>query len=301
MTDTSLPWVSIVTPSYNAATFIRETIESVRDQDYSAIEHIVMDGGSTDGTVAILTEYPHLIWVSERDRGQSHALNKGFLRARGEIIGWLNADDVYTSGAVRTAVALLREHPEAMGVYSDCPYVDADNRQLFVFKAREFDMRALLLDDYIQQPTVFFRRKVIEEVGLLNENLHYVMDWEYWLRISARHQMKYIPGPALAKFRLCSGTKSNDKAPDFDLEYMQVLASLFRTSPYRDLSPWWRWRAQRKAWSRHYMTRTFAARREHNRRAVRQALPLGIINNPAWLANRGVWSTAVWAFTGIGR
>jgi glycosyltransferase involved in cell wall biosynthesis len=296
-----MPLVSVVTPSFNAAAYLRETISSVQNQDYPAIEHIVMDGGSTDGTVGILAEYPHLTWVSERDRGQSDALNKGFRRARGEIVGWLNADDVYRPGAISMAVAFLREHTEVAGVYSDCPFIDEQGKPFYLSAARKFDIRTLLLEDYIPQPTVFLRRRAIEDVGPLYESLQYVMDWEYWLRIGARHQLAYIPGVALASFRLCQGTKSNDKAPEFDLEYLRVLDALFKQAPYRDLPPWWRWRAVQLAWSRHYMTRTFAARERMDRNTVRYALPRGILHNPAWLANRGVWSTATWAFAGIGK
>ena len=301
MTNPDLPLVSVVTPSYNAAAFIRETIESVRSQDYLAIEHIVVDGGSTDGTVDILTEYPHLTWVSEPDRGQSDALNKGFRQARGAIIGWLNADDVYRPGAIRTAVAFLRERPDVAGVYSDCSFIDEQGKPFYLSAARKFDIRTLLLEDYIPQPTVFLRRRAIEDAGPLDESLRYVMDWEYWLRIGACHRLARIPGVALASFRLCQGTKSNDKAPEFDLEYLRVLDALFKQAPYRNLPIGWRWRAVRLAWSRHYMTKTFAARHRDRRAEARHALPRGVLNNPAWLANRGVWSTAAWAFAGIGK
>lgn len=301
MTDSDLPLVSVVTPSYNAASFIRETIESVRGQDYPAIEHIVIDGGSTDGTVDILAEYPHLTWVSEPDRGQSHALNKGFRRAHGEIIGWLNADDTYQPGAIRIAVRSLQEHPEVAGIYSDCSFIDEHGEQIATFRAQKFDIRTLLLKDYVPQPTVFLQRSIFNSVGFLDEKLHYVMDWEYWLRIGGRYQLMYIPSVTLANFRLCQGTKSNDRAPEFDLEYLQVLDALFKQSPYHDLPAWCRWWAVQLAWSRHYMTQTFAARERQDRGTVRHTLPRGILHNPAWLANWGVWSIAVWAFARIGK
>lgn len=298
MIKPDMPLVSVVTPSYNAAAFIRETIESVRSQDYPAIEHIVIDGGSTDGTVGILRGYPHLTWVSERDRGQSDALNKGFRRAQGEIVGWLNADDIYLPGAIRIAVAYLLEHPDVAGAYSDCPFIDEKGREIFQAKGRDFDLYALLLGDYIPQPTVFLRRSVFQNVGLINEDLHYVMDWEYWLRIGARQRMAYLPQTTLAAFRLCPGTKSADKAPLFDLEYISVLDRLFNESPFNDMPQQWRRRAIRLAKSRHQMALVFSAHEKADWRTVRRALPRGILHNPSWLANRGVISIALEAFAG---
>src|SRR5512137_1476425 len=118
------PLVSVVTPSYNAMPYIKDTIESINNQDYPAIEHIIMDGNSTDGTQELLRQYPNLIWVSEPDRGQSHALNKAFKLVHGDIIGWLNADDTYQPGAIATAVKNLSENPEYDLVYSDLQIID---------------------------------------------------------------------------------------------------------------------------------------------------------------------------------
>ena len=127
---TDKPLVSVVTPCFNAARFIESTIKSVREQDYPFVQHVVVDGASDDGTLHILEQYPHLVWTSESDRGQSHALNKGFQRASGDIIGWLNADDVYQPRAISRAVEFLQDNPEVSFVYSDC--LELDEHDAFV-------------------------------------------------------------------------------------------------------------------------------------------------------------------------
>jgi glycosyltransferase involved in cell wall biosynthesis len=296
MTVSNMPLVSIVTPSYNAAAFIRETIESVRGQDYPAIEHIVMDGGSTDGTVDILQEYPHLIWVSERDHGQSDALNKGFRRARGEVIGWLNADDTYESGALRTAVDHLQARPEAGGVYGECRVIDGAGRFLHMYQSRPFNLRTLLLECYICQPALILRRQAIEVTGAINVDLDYVMDWEYFLRIGARFPLVYLPGVTLASFRAHESNKTVGRPWEFDIEWLRVLDEAFQRPPFRDLAPWWRWRAKRLAWARHYMATAFAAHRTGDRAKIRRVLPRGVYYNPAWLFNRGTLAMGAQAF-----
>jgi glycosyltransferase involved in cell wall biosynthesis len=292
------PLVSVVTPSYNSVAFIWDTIESVRGQDYPSIEHIVMDGGSTDGTLDVLRQYPHLTWVSGPDRGQSHALNKGFRQARGDVIGWLNADDTYQPGAIRTAVEYLIQHPAVMAVYGECRVVDRDGTPLEFYKTEDFDVRTLLLRDYIPQPAVFFRRVLFDGIGYLNESLHFVMDWEYWLRTAARYPMAHLDGVVLANLRVWDDCKSVDRAPEFDLEYLRVLEHLFQMPPYRDLPWWWRWRAVRLAKSRHHMATVFATRHHVRRAALLGHLLRGAFYNPGWLSNLGVLSIAVEALAG---
>ncbi|HWB99973.1 MAG TPA: glycosyltransferase family 2 protein [Bryobacteraceae bacterium] len=196
MTSDSAPLVTIVTPSYNQGRFIRATIESVLSQDYPHLEYLIVDGGSTDETAAIVGEYAgRLTWISEPDRGQSDAINKGFRRARGEIVAWLNSDDVILPGAVSRAVAALAAHPEAGAVYGEGYRMDETGRVTGRFPATEpFNLWKLVyLSDYILQQTVFFRRRVVEEVGYLDESLHYGMDWDLLIRIGKRHPLVYIP------------------------------------------------------------------------------------------------------------
>ncbi len=165
----SLPLVSIVTPSYNQGAFIEETIRSVLSQDYPRIEYIVVDGGSTDGTLSILRKYgDHLTWFSEPDKGQSDAINKGFRKSHGEILAWLNSDDIYLPGAVRTAAGYLAVHPEVAMVYGDCHMVDEQGqvvgRSIWI---EDFDLMRLVEDlNYIHQPAAFFCRQAFEGVGM---------------------------------------------------------------------------------------------------------------------------------------
>jgi hypothetical protein len=191
-----LPLVSIVTPSLNQGRFIEDTIRSVLAQDYPNIEYIVIDGGSTDQTLDILRRYDaRLRWVSEPDSGQSEAINKGFRMAQGEIVAWLNSDDTYLAGAVTKAVAHLRAHPEVAMVYGEGYLMDEAGRVTRRFPSTEpFNLwRLVYFSDYILQQTVFWRRCVFEAVGMLDESLHYGMDWDFWIRVAKRFEVAYMP------------------------------------------------------------------------------------------------------------
>ena len=190
------PFVSIVTPSYNQGKFIRATIESVLSQDYQNIEYIILDGGSTDETASIAQEYStRLTFISEPDRGQSHAINKGFRMARGKIVSWLNSDDILLPGAVTQAVQAFERTPSLGAVYGEGYLIDYDGNVKSRFPATEsFDLWKLIyVSDYILQQTVYFRRTVFDEVGFLNEDLHWGMDWEILMRIGKRYWIEYIP------------------------------------------------------------------------------------------------------------
>ena len=193
----SRPAVTIVTPSYNQGHFIRATIESVLSQDYPELEYIVMDGGSTDQTAAVAAEYAgRLTWISEKDRGQAHAINKGFQRARGEIVAWLNADDLLLPGAVRRAVEGFAQAPRNTGaVYGEGYLMDAEGRITGRFPATEpFNLWKLAcLSDYVLQQATFMRRAAVAEVGWLDENLHYALDWDLFIRLGKRFGLHYIP------------------------------------------------------------------------------------------------------------
>jgi glycosyltransferase involved in cell wall biosynthesis len=185
--------VSIVTPSLNQARYLREAIESVRAQTHSPLEHIVVDGGSTDGTLDILSDYRDLRWTSEPDRGQSHALNKGFDLAAGEILGWLNADDAYDPDAVAQAVAAIREIGAAL-VYADVTRVNDDGVNPRRIHSRPaFDLwTELNLGCGIYSPAVFFTRAALDAAGPLDESLHLTMDYDLWLRIGKRFPIRRV-------------------------------------------------------------------------------------------------------------
>ncbi len=209
------PWprVSIVTPSFNQGPFIEETIRSVLLQGYPDLEYIVIDGGSTDGTVEILAKYePWLaFWVSEPDRGQAHAINKGFRRATGEIVAWLNSDDLYLPEALRTAVEAMHARG-ADALYGNCYFLSAAGARRTLIVPPPVTYETLLRfwrtpGSTPPQPAIFLRRRVLDEVGLLDETLRYTMDYELWLRVAARHQFSYLD-TALAGYRLHPASKT---------------------------------------------------------------------------------------------
>ncbi len=188
--------VSIITPSFNQGQFIEETIQSVLSQEYENLEYIVIDGGSTDHTLAVLRKYEgKLHWISESDRGQSHAINKGFRMAKGEIVGWLNSDDTFVPGAISKAVDYLEQHPDVMMVYGEGYLMDEKGNLKGRFPATEpFNLwRLIYYGDYILQQTVFIRKKIFDEIPMLDESLHYGMDWDLWIRIGKRFKIAYIP------------------------------------------------------------------------------------------------------------
>jgi len=192
------PLVTVVTPCFNSAAFIEDTIRSVLGQTYQPIEYIVMDGGSTDGTVDIVRRYAdRLILISEPDQGQSDAINKGWRMARGDILAWLNADDLYFPDTVQHAVEYLAANRDVAWIYGLPEMLDPAGNT-FPFRhpvARHWDYQRLLnRHNYICQPTVFLRRSVVEECGYLREDLHYIMDYEYWLRIGQKWFSRFAPG-----------------------------------------------------------------------------------------------------------
>ena len=207
---TSLPLVSIVTPSFNQASFLEETILSVLEQDYPHIEYLIVDGGSQDGSPEIIRRYADRLawWVSEPDQGQTDAINKGFARAKGEILAWLNSDDAYLPHAVAEAVEFLQSHPEVGMVYGDANLVDENGAILGRFPARQTDYRRLRRGYvHIPQQASFFRASLWQKVGPLDPTFYFAMDYDLWVRISRVAALHYHPR-TWANFRLHPGGKS---------------------------------------------------------------------------------------------
>jgi glycosyltransferase involved in cell wall biosynthesis len=230
------PLISVVTPSFNQVSFIGEALESVRVQNNEYCEHLVIDGMSTDGTIDLLRdqatnkEQRNMFWISERDSGQSEALNKGFRWAKGEIIGWLNSDDRYRVGCFEHIIQAFGDNPEVDIFYGDYQMVDEAGRVLEIRREIEFSAFILRYHRVLYIPTTatFFRRRIFEEGNWLDEKLHYAMDLEFFIRLSERgYRFKHVP-QLLADFRMQPKSKTCS-SPDLQrLEHRQVI---FATAP----------------------------------------------------------------------
>jgi len=186
--STRLPSISLVTPSLNQGKFIRATIESVLSQEYPDLDYRVQDGGSTDETLAVLRAYKGRVpFVSEKDTGQADAINKGLAGATGDVLGYLNSDDVLTPGALAAVGEVFASEPDLMFVWGRASYLDEAGNLVSPYLARPDAIERLADACFIAQPAAFFRRKVWEEVGPFDAALHHTMDYDYWLRIAARY------------------------------------------------------------------------------------------------------------------
>ena len=258
MTDQNLPLVSIITPSFNQVLFLEETILSVLEQDYPRIEYIVVDGGSGDGSVELIKQYKDKIawWVSEVDQGQTDAINKGFGRASGSILAWLNSDDTYEPGAVSAAVKYLQEHPDVGMVYADCNFIDEQSRKIGKFGAAQTDYQRLRQGYvHIPQQTMFFRAELWHAVGPLDPSFYFAMDYDLWTRITALTEIKYLAGQIWANFRLHTSGKSiaaDDRCwPEMLRVHYRDGGSFFSVivAKYylrKLLAPLWNWRRRKK-------------------------------------------------------
>ena len=217
------PAISVITPSYNQGRFIERTLQSVLGQNVP-FEYIVLDGASNDGTLGILRRYENGIrWVSEPDRGQAHAVNKGLQATTGEIIAWLNSDDVYLGDAFERVLDFFESNPNVDVVYGKAWYIDTNDRISGEYKTEKWDLKRLKEFCFICQPAAFFRRRVIEKFGLLDESLHYCMDYEYWLRLAlGGARFTYLPD-FLASSRLYPENKTLGQKMNVHLEINNML------------------------------------------------------------------------------
>jgi glycosyltransferase involved in cell wall biosynthesis len=207
--------VSILTNSYNSGDFIERTIESVKAQDYEAFEYIVLDSGSTDGTADVLARHPWIDLVADAPATIVDKINLGLERARGDIIGWISADDVYLPGAISKAVRALDEHPEALAVYCNFLEIDADDRDVRREKSRQATTDDLLnVKNFVPHQTTFFRRDAALAVGGVRHGIDRVMDWDLWIRLSRRGPLLYVDD-YWAAFRVHAAQGSQVKRFDF--------------------------------------------------------------------------------------
>ncbi len=221
--DPGLPRISIVTPSFNQAAFIEETMRSVLLQSYPNLEYIVVDGGSTDGSVEIIRQYEKWLthWVSEPDRGQAHAINKGFARATGEIVAWINSDDYYLPDAFARVAEAFKKKPSVGWVFG-LLVVSLDMHARVIGYATRVER---MLDDLVLpfQPTCFFARAVLDQVGWLDESLAYALDADLLVRVMANADWVSVP-EALALFRLQAASKTSNAEAKFAGELLAILA-----------------------------------------------------------------------------
>lgn len=229
----TLPLISIITPSLNQVAFIREAIESVEAQNYRHFEHIVLDGLSDDGTVELLgslslnNKHRSLRWISESDGGQSDALNKGFRRAKGDIVGWLNSDDRYRNGCFEKVVQAFKNYPEIDVFYGDYSFIDDRGGLLQTRREIEFSPFVLRYHRvlYIATTATFFRRRIFEEGNYLSEGLHYAMDVDFFLRLDGQgYKFKHLP-EMLADYRLQPNSKTCSAPFMQRMEHNQVVLS----------------------------------------------------------------------------
>ena len=226
--------VSVVTPSYNQGQFIERTLQSVASQTGAEIEHVVFDGGSNDSTVSVLEAFkPPVQWVSKKDRGQTDAVNQGIRATDGEIIGWLNSDDVYYPGAIAKVVAYFEQHPEVDVVYGLADHIDLEDRAFEEYPTEEWNLERLKETCFICQPALFFRRRVVEQHGLLDESLNYCMDYGYWLRLGKAGVRFALLREKLAGSRLYADNKTLGARIKVHAEINDMFVKLFGTVPDR--------------------------------------------------------------------
>ncbi len=216
--------VSIVTPSFNQAPYLEQTLRSVLEQEYPSLEYIVVDGVSTDASVDIIKKYMDRLtwWVSEKDSGQGDAINKGLARASGEIIAWLNSDDTFLPNTISSAVKIFEQNPDVVLVYGDMLAVDENGQTTNVLKYRQLSLEDLLCFQIIGQPAVFFRRDAYEKAGGLDTSFHFLLDHHLWIRIAQQGKILHVP-QVWAAARYHAQAKNRLKASEFGREAFRIL------------------------------------------------------------------------------
>lgn len=220
----TLPTISIVTCSYQQGRYLEATMRSVLDQGYPTLDYIVIDGGSTDNSVSIIEKYASNLgyWVSEKDRGQTDALNKGFSKSTGEIQGWLCSDDILLPNALEVVGQFFKDNPNVGAVYGDSIWIDADGKPLRAKREMGFNKFVFSHDhNYIPQPSMFWRKSLFEEVGGLDESYNLAMDNDLWARFSEKTKIAHIP-QYLSCMRFYEEQKTRSMKPAGMLEDLQI-------------------------------------------------------------------------------
>ena len=244
-----IPKISIVTPSFNQGQFLEETIQSVLNQDYPKLEYIIIDGGSTDNSVDIIKKYEDRLayWVSEPDKGQSHAINKGVSRATGEIINWINSDDLLCDDALLKVGGFFCSHPDIDVCYGDNIPIDINGRVITFGRCLSFSMKMLLSGIILPQQSTFFRRSLVDKYGGIDEGLTLCMDYELQLKYAFNNCTFHHINTPIGKFRYYAETKSNvGKSSNIHIEEKRAIQIKYLKKYYGDanissLRKWFIW------------------------------------------------------------
>jgi glycosyltransferase involved in cell wall biosynthesis len=288
------PRVSIVTPSYNQGRFIEETIVSVLEQDYPNLEYIVIDGGSTDETPDIIARYQDKIhyWVSEPDRGQSHALNKGFAQATGDIVAWLNSDDIYIKNSVGSAVRNMMSSGAHI-VYSRAKLTTASGEFIRMYEPPEElvfrDMLFMWRHDFVcpPQPSVFMRRQVLDKLGGIDESLDYAMDYDLWLRAIQEYPFNFVDD-VWSEYRVHNHSKTGQGFEPFLNEIVRIGKRYTSQLGFID-GLLYRYFGERALFGKYYLDLAYEASRSNERDLARAHMLRALSKNPLLLLhNRGI-------------
>ena len=222
------PRIGLVTPAYNQAQFLGATVDSVLCQDES-VEYLVIDDGSSDETLAILESYGEkLTWRTRANRGQTATINEGWTTINADVLGWLNSDDTLLPGAISWVAKFFSDHPDVDVVYGSTVFTDSHGTPLGPPRGRPFDYKVFLsrAENPIPQPSAFVRRRVVSNIGLLDESLQYFMDWDFWLRAGVTHSIVHVPVP-LSTYRLHAGAKGESSMGRYAPELLRVYEQFF--------------------------------------------------------------------------
>jgi len=285
--DPEYPIISIVTPSFNQARFLEETILSVLNQNYPNLEYFVMDGGSTDGSVEIIQKYASQLtyWESKPDRGQSHAINKGFHMATGKLVAWLNSDDLLTPNALEEVAELWKQEQSFGFIHGISELIDENGNSRDKYFGSDFDLLENLTTsrNTVAQQSTFINRKCLESVNYLDESLHMSMDWDLWLRLGTKFPSKFVPR-VWSKTRYWPMTKTNTQLLVSGNEHICIVRRIVDDKNLNLSGP-----IKRKALAAGYGRKAYLEFQESNRIAFNYCLARSLMYSPelkGGLANR---------------
>jgi len=291
--------VSIITPSYNQSKYLEQTILSVLNQDYPQIEYIVVDGASSDGSVEIIKKYAARLafWVSEKDNGQADAINKGFARAKGEIIAWLNSDDYYLSGTISAAVKVFDENPDVDLIYGNMLAVDENGQTFNNLKYRQLALEDLLSFQIIGQPAVFMRRSVLQKTNGLDPAFHFLLDHLLWIQLAKQGRILHV-NQTWSAARYHAEAKNRAKAAEFGREAFRILETI---SSDKALAPILATVSRRAQASAHRVDSRYLLDGGLPAQAISAWMRALFIHPPTALARINIFVSAVLNLLGLGK